>query len=87
MNEWESSGNRQTFSITWVTNNSKLGTGGDKITLENAVLVGSGNSKSEKKNPDHYQNFTRNIKALDSDRIIKIHVLLVTRFNGMGVIR
>lgn len=73
------------FSITFVTCDLKRVTGGEKITLQRAVLVG-GPSKSDKiRDPKHGANFTRNIKAVDGDRIIKIRPLLVTRFNGMGV--
>lgn len=86
MNEWEKSGERVPFSITWVTCNLKNNTGGEKITLEKAVIVGGGKSKSGLKNPNHYENYTRNIRALEGDRIMKIHVLHITRFNGMRII-
>lgn len=86
MNEWESSGNRVPFSITFVTCNQKQGTGGEKITIDQAVLVGNSTSKSNKKNPNHYENYTRNIRALEGDRMMKVHVLLITRFNGQSII-
>jgi len=69
-----------------VTNNKKLNTGGEKITLTSAQLVGGPKSKAEKSNPNHYTHYTRNIKATEGDRIIKIHVLLITRFNQDKVI-
>lgn len=73
--------------ITWVTCDSKRNTGGEKITLERAVLVG-GPSKSDRKyNPKHFENYTRNIRAADGDRLMKIHVLLVTRFMGFKTIQ
>ena len=72
--------------ITWVTHDSKRNSGGEKITLEKAVLVG-GPSKSDRKyNPNHFDNYTRNIRSADGDRIMKIHVLLVTRFMGLKTI-
>lgn len=73
------------FSITFVTCNEKNRTGGDKITLKEAVFVGGPSKKTKARNPDHFGNFTRNIRALEGDRIIKIHPLLVTRFNGFRV--
>lgn len=73
------------FSITFVTCDLRRDEGGDKITLQEAVLVGGASSKSRSKNPQHFNNYTRNIRALNSDRLIKIHPLLVTEFNGMGV--
>ena len=73
------------FSITFVTCNVKTDEGGEKITIKEAVLVGSGNSKSETKNPNHFTNYTRNIRSINSDRIIKIHPLLVTLFNGQKI--
>ncbi|KAA8483855.1 hypothetical protein BDE36_1776 [Arcticibacter tournemirensis] len=73
------------FTITFVTCNLKLNTGGEKITLEQAVYVG-GPSKADKvRNPNHAANYTRNIRSIDGDRIIKIHPLLVTQFNGRKV--
>ncbi|RQO65114.1 hypothetical protein DBR40_24725 [Pedobacter sp. KBW01] len=87
MNQRDGNGNFIPFgSITWVKCNLKDNTGGEKITLANAVLEGSGKSNSSKKNPNHFENYTRNIRAFDGDRIMKIHVLLITRFNGDKVI-
>lgn len=73
------------FSITFVTCDLKKGTGGQKISLDKAVLVGGRSSKSGERNPQHDRNYTRNIRHLESDKIIKIHALLVTRFNGFKV--
>lgn len=86
MNEWEKSGERVPFSIEFVTCDLKQGTGGEKIKLDQAVLVGSSKSKSEQRNPNHFENYTRNIRAKDGDYIMKLHVLLITRFNGMSII-
>lgn len=86
MNDRTELGDFVPFSLTFVTCNKRLGTGGEKITLERAQLVGGGNSKAKKSNPNHFEHYTRNIKAVDGDRIMKVHVLLVTRFNGDKVI-
>ena len=74
------------FSITFVTADLKKGTGGKKITYDSAVFVG-GPSKREGKarNPNHYDNMTRNIRHRDSDRITTIHPHLVIKFNGLKV--
>lgn len=73
------------FSITFVTCDLKRDEGGNKITLPEAILVGGVNSGSVAKNPNHYDNYTRNIRAANGDRLIKIHPLLVTEFNGRKV--
>ncbi len=75
------------FSLTFVTCNLQKNEGGEKITLKKAVLVGSVKSKSKTKNPNHYSNYTRNIRSINSDRIITIHPLLVTRFNGQKIVQ
>lgn len=74
------------FSITFVTADLKKGTGGKKITFDEAVFEGGPSRRTEKKrNPNHFKNFTRNIRHRRSDRIITIHPLLVLKFNGMIV--
>ena len=73
------------FSITFVTADQKKGTGGKKIVLDQAIFVGGPSNKSKSRNPNHYENYTRNIRHLMSDRIITIHPLLVLYFNGMKV--
>lgn len=74
------------FSIEFVTCNLKAGTGGKVINLEKAIIQGGPGSKSTKRNANHFDNYTRNIVAADGDQIIKIHVLLVRKFNGAKVI-
>lgn len=73
------------FSITFVTADLKKGIGGKKITLDKAIFVGGISNKNKSRNPNHFENYTRNIRHLMSDRIITIHPLLVTKFNGMKV--
>lgn len=73
------------FSITFVTADLRKGTGGKKIVFDQAVFVGGVSKKSKVRNPNHYDNFTRNIRHVQSDRIITIHPLLVMKFNGMEV--
>ena len=73
------------FSLTWVTCNLKKNEGGEKITLNKAVFVGGQSERGTERNPNHAKNFTRNIRHLNSDRIMTIHPLLVTLFNGKQV--
>lgn len=73
------------FSIEFVTCDEKNNNGGEVIVLNNAVLVGGFSSKSVSRNPNHYQNFTRNITAAGSMAIRKINIWLVIKFNGMEV--
>ncbi|WP_353183578.1 hypothetical protein [Parapedobacter lycopersici] len=73
------------FSITFVTCDEKNDTGGNKITLDQAVLIGGPSKKTGGRNPNHFANYTRNIRHVDGDRIVKVHALLVTRFNGMRI--
>ena len=87
MNQRDGNGDFIPFGpITWVTCDLKRNTGGEKITLERAVLCSGGKSSAEKYNPNHFDNYTRNIRAADGDRMMKIHVPLVTRFNDAKVI-
>ncbi|MNR53206.1 hypothetical protein D3C85_1731800 [compost metagenome] len=85
MEERNGYGKRIPFSIEWVTCNRSKNTGGEKIFVAEAVLEGSGNSKSEKRNPRHHTNYTRNIKPIESGRTMKIHPLLVTKFNNCSI--
>lgn len=73
------------FAITFVTCDQKKDEGGNKITLTDALLVGGAGSVSNVRNPNHFENYTRNIRAVNGDRLIKIHALLVTQFNGRRV--
>lgn len=73
------------FSITFVTCDLKRFSGGEKVTLEKAVLVGGPSKSNKVRDPKHGVNFTRNIKSAEGDRIMKIRPLLVTRFNGKRV--
>jgi hypothetical protein len=72
--------------ITWVTCHKTNNTGGEKISLSNAVLYGGGKSNAKKYNPEHFAHYTRNIRAADGNRPMKLHVLLIIRFNGAKVI-
>lgn len=71
------------FSITFVTCDEKRGTGGEKITLNEAICIGGPSTRNMIRDPHHDLNFTRNIRAKNGDKIITVSALLITRFNGM----
>lgn len=70
------------FDMEFVTADEKRGTGGDVIRLKQAICIGGPSKKARIRNPHHDVNFTRNIRALEGDRIITVHPLLITKFNG-----
>lgn len=73
------------FSIEFVTCSERFNEGGEIIYFDKAAQYGGINSNSALKNPNHYENFTRNIKPINGDRITKIDPWLVRKFNGMEV--
>jgi hypothetical protein len=47
----------------------------------------SSNSDGKPRNPKHYENSTRNIYPLGKPKeVAKVHLRLITRFNGKRVI-
>ena len=83
------------FSIAFRTCNLQKHTGGEYIFFDKCVKHNhqtpsqlkkrkdSGQVKQEVfRNPNHFENFTRNIKRLSSGALIKVHVRLIRRFNG-----
>jgi len=86
----------KTFSIAFVTYNEQKQTGGEWIELKECVkhnhltreqLKLKSNKPMEKvfKNPNHYQNATRNIKIVSSGELVKVHLRLIRKFNGKTV--
>jgi len=75
------------FSISFVTCDQKKHQGGKLIHFDSAVFVGGPSRKDKARNPNHYENHTRNIRHLNSDRLVKIHSHLVLKFNGMEVVQ
>ncbi|SEM66331.1 hypothetical protein SAMN05192574_101385 [Mucilaginibacter gossypiicola] len=66
--------------------NLKKGTGGKRITVKNVVIVGGVSSDSTQRNPNHFQNYTRNFRSIYNNEIRKFHPLLVEEFNNMRVV-
>lgn len=75
------------FSIEFVTCDQHKHIGGKLIRFDHAVFVGGPSRKAKDRNPNHYENNTRNIRHLNSDRMVKIHTHLVLKFNGMEVVQ
>ena len=87
-----------TFSLAFVTCDQKKQTGGEWIEIHNArkqpfstarELRAAGKkvpkAKQLSKNPNHYENSTRNI-ILENGGMRKVHLQLITHFNNMEVL-
>ncbi|MDA3819094.1 MAG: hypothetical protein PF590_01265 [Candidatus Delongbacteria bacterium] len=78
------------FSLEFCTYNRASGKGGERITVNRAILYEKGKAKkkalpvsdAKTKNPNHELNGTRNILLLPSREIRSIHVRLIERFNN-----
>lgn len=74
------------FDLTVITCNLKHGTGGLRVTYQNATLAGgSFGKKTSARNANHFYNGTRNLQVPGKGRPVKIHNLLITHFNGERV--
>lgn len=79
------------FTILIRTFNEQNKSGGKLILYENAMLMQPPKVKGQKrllqgiefKNPNHWENRTRNIKT--NEGIKKIHILFIIKFNGLDV--
>ncbi len=80
------------FSIVIRTFNRQNKSGGRLVYYENATLMQppkntSATRLSQKidfKNPNHWENRTRNVKT--NEGIKKIHILFIIKFNGLDVV-
>ena len=74
------------FSITVRTYNKQNRFGGKLCTYHGATLMQQPRNKKDfEKNPNHWENKTRNIK-LHNGTIKKICILFIVAFNGKEVI-
>ncbi len=82
------------FDIEFVKADRKKKTGGEIVALEKVVLSKNQDKESPEaksasepghKSPNHWQNSTRNLKILSSNHIRKVHIRLITKFNGQKV--
>jgi hypothetical protein len=88
-------GKPKPFSIEFVTADTNRMTGGDLIKIEKAVLLQKNDKKilgstseakaKTRKNPNHWQNSTRNILLPNGEKR-KLHIRLITKFNKQPVI-
>jgi hypothetical protein len=84
------------FSIAFVTDDEKRGTGGEWIEVKNtfkhewvskterAKLDKAQPQQEVRRNPNHYEHSTRNI-SLANGEIRKVNIRLIRRFNGKTV--
>lgn len=81
------------FSISVRTYNSQNKMGGKLLHYSNVVLLQPPKIKGAKRlamktpfrNPNHWKNRTRNIKTSEGDKKT-IHILFITKFNGLDVV-
>ncbi len=100
MRQTDAHGNAIPFSIQYRTWNKQNKMGGKLKVYENAVLcfrleknktlnwekaLKVQTKQIAKKNPNHYQHYTKNIELANGE-IKKINILLITEFNGMEVV-
>lgn len=84
------------FSIGFRTCNTAKETGGEFIHIPEAVkhnyktatdrLRATEHKEPLRKNPNHYENSTRNIRVIATGNIIKVHLRLITQFNNKAVL-
>lgn len=74
------------FSLAVRTYNKQNGFGGKLLIYHNATLMQQPKGKKDfEKNPNHWDNKTRNIKLADGT-IKKIIILFIVAFNGKEVV-
>lgn len=89
----------QPFSIAFRTCNKQKGTGGEYVFYGECVKHGHQTKEERKqrkesgepkqvifKNPNHYENSTRNIMRVSSGELVKVHLRLIRRFNNKIVL-
>jgi hypothetical protein len=78
-------GNHLPAELRYTTANLQEGTGGDWVTRPGMVLMNRPNSKGEK-DANHDLNSTRNFYDTVNQKYVKIHPILIDRFQGKTVI-
>jgi hypothetical protein len=101
MRETDANGNLVAFDIEWRTWNERNKMGGKLMVSKQAKLCMVTDKKKNivdvlrtetselprnRRNPNHYKNRTRNIDRCDGSHPVKIHIDLITKFNGMQVV-
>jgi hypothetical protein len=95
MEETDKAGQLKPFSIEFVKADRNKKTGGDIVSIEKAVILKRMNYSSttstavqqsgKNKKSNHWENSTRNI-LLPNGQKRKLHIRLITKFNGQPVI-
>jgi hypothetical protein len=95
MERTDAKGQLKPFSIEFVTADRNKKTGGEIIKVDKAVILKKMNYASStssvkaepmnKKKSNHWENSTRNI-LLPNGQKRKLHIRLITKFNGQAVI-
>lgn len=97
MDKKDRKGNPIPFSVEFVTADLQRDKGGEVITLANAVMVTPSYWRKKrkalvytgvtpKKGQNHFENMTRNIRQLNDTVFVKLHIWLITKFNGENVV-
>ena len=92
MKKLDSKKNPIPFSISFRTYNQQNKSGGRLISYDNATLMQAPpepgamrlSQNIDFKNPNHWENHTRNINT--NFGIKKIHIFFITKFNGLDVV-
>lgn len=92
-------GYNKSFSLEFVTFDEARKTGGELLRIDKATIVNTNTSFTRikpgkkliskpvaRKNPNHWDNATRNILVAGSKKIIKVHIWLITKFNKQEVV-
>jgi uncharacterized protein (DUF1015 family) len=85
------------FSIGFRTFDDAKQTGGEWIAFDTCVKSNFKTHQERKamqkvetlkvhKNPNHYENATRNITVLPDGKLVKVHLRLIRKFNGKTVL-
>jgi hypothetical protein len=91
MNKCDHNQNPIPFDLTYVTADRDRNTGGKIKTAKSAYMPAKEKTRVDKSNrstpaaQNHFRHATRNIKTPDGN-LHKIHIFLVTKFNGISVI-
>jgi len=92
MKKLDSKKNPIPFSISFRTYNQQNKSGGRLVSYDNATLMQAPpepgavrlTQNVDFKNPNHWENHTRNIKT--NFGIKKINIFFITKFNGLDVV-
>ena len=92
MKKLDSNKNPIPFSISFRTYNQQNKSGGRLVSYDNATLMQAPpepgamrlSQNIDFKNPNHWENHTRNINT--NFGIKKIHIFFITKFNGLDVL-